>query len=96
MTTTRALQSMTPEQFIGSYGTDWTPGVLSEHVELFQAQGGVIRTSASGRIRWAVAGALVAPVVCSELVAVRTEDGVITGRCGAHADAADGRCEGHR
>lgn len=84
------------ELHVGHYGVTYRPGVLTEHVDAFIAAGGRIRPAASGSgLLWAVlpSGA-VAPVVCSELVWIDTEDGRIDGRCGFNA-GADGRCARH-
>lgn len=104
--TTRGGYTLDAESMIGyygigeavSYGDDYgiayRRGLLAEHVEHFVAAGGTVRTAASGR-RWAAVGiAPAVPIVCSEIIAITTEDGPSDGRCGLDADA-DGFCEGH-
>lgn len=93
MTTT----TPTAEHFVGSYGATWRAGVLSEHLDRFLAAGGRTRPAASGSGRtWALLpdGAVVT-VVCSELVALVTEDGIVSGRCGADAVVDGAYCAGH-
>jgi hypothetical protein len=91
-------RAQAPQDFIGSYGSTWRAGVISEHVPAFVAAGGQVRPAASGSgLSWAVmtdANGWALPVVCSALVAVYTEDGAQTGRCGADA-TVDGSCPGH-
>lgn len=84
-----------PAQFIGSYGQNWNAGLLSEHVASFVAAGGTVRGAASGSgAAWAVVDGVAYPVVCSEIVEVHTEDGPMSGRCGARA-TVDGLCAHH-
>ena len=81
--------------FLGSYGPEWRTGVVVDHVEMFVAAGGTVRPAASGSgASWAVVDGIAYPVVCGELVAIRTEDGVTDGRCGSPA-TVDGCCAGH-
>lgn len=87
----------TATDYVGSYGPTWRTGVLSEHLSAFTAAGGGLRAAASGSgLLWAVpaARAAVVPVVCSEIVEIPTEDGPVSGRCGADA-TADGMCPAH-
>lgn len=84
-----------PETFIGAYGQQWRAGLLSEHLDLFVRAGGTHRPSRSLGAGWAVIGTKAYPVVCSEIVRVDTEDGPVSGRCGANALARTGTCERH-
>lgn len=84
-----------PDRFVGAYGQDWREGVLSEHLDLFRRAGGVHRPSAGDGAGWAVIDGRAVPVVCSEVVRVDTEDGPVSGRCGANALDATGTCEAH-
>ena len=86
----------TPQEFIGGYGQTWRPGVISEQVPAFIASGGIVRPAASGSgLSWAVTpDGTAVPVVCSDLVEIWTEDGSMSGRCGADA-TVNGACEGH-
>lgn len=84
-----------PERFIGSYGTDWKNGLLSEHLDMFARAGGVVRGAASGSgAAWAVVDGVAYPVVCSEIISVPTEDGPVSGRCG-HVAVRLGACADH-
>lgn len=84
-----------PETFIGFYGNNWARGLLSEHADLFVQAGGVIRTSPSARTSRAVLpDGSTAPVVCSEIIRIDTEDGPQSGRCGLLAER-DGCCDSH-
>jgi hypothetical protein len=87
---------MTPEQMIGFYGQDWKRGLLVDHVEAFKVAGGEIREAASGSGRaWAIVPGLpAAPVVCGDIIRVDTEDGPVSGNCGAPA-GAQGACDFH-
>lgn len=93
--TTHLTTDTDPARFIGSYGQAWRSGLLSEHLDLFVRAGGTHRPSRSDGAGWAVVEGKAFPVVCSELVRVDTEDGPISGRCGANALAETGTCEGH-
>lgn len=84
-----------PARFIGSYGTDWKPGVLVEHLEAFVLAGGIVRPAASGSgALWAVVDRRAYRVVCAEIIEVATEDGPISGRCGQPVKR-HGACERH-
>lgn len=91
----RLTTTTAPQDFIGLYGDRWKEGLLSEHLELFIAAGGVHRPSRSDGAGWAVIDRRAVPVVCSEIVEVWTEDGRMDGRCGANALAASGTCPAH-
>lgn len=95
MTPTYLSPDTDPERFVGAYGQTWRPGVLSEHLALFQSAGGVHRPSQHGGAGWAVIDGRAVPVVCSELVRIDTEDGPQSGRCGANALDATGTCDAH-
>lgn len=84
-----------PERFIGSYGQTWRSGLLSEHLDLFRRAGGTHRPSRNAGAGWAVIDGKAVPVVCSEIVRVDTEDGPVSGRCGANALDATGTCHAH-
>ena len=85
-----------PAEFIGRYGPDWRDGLLSEHLDLYRRAGGEFRRPSHGAgAGWAVIDGLAVPVVCSELVRIDTEDGPVSGRCGAKAYAATGTCDAH-
>lgn len=86
----------TAEDFVGGYGPTYKTGVLSEHGASFTAAGGRISPAASGSGReWAVLPSGEAlPVVCSELIEIATEDGMVSGRCGTPS-TVDGMCVPH-
>lgn len=91
----RSIETFTPEQFIGSYGSDWKWGVLFDHLEAFDAAGGEVRGASSGTGRvWAIVDRRAYPVVCGELIRVDTEDGPISGRCGLPIEVGPS-CEAH-
>lgn len=90
LTTTTA-----PADFIGAYGQQWRQGLLSEHLDLFVRAGGTHRPSRSLGAGWAVIDGKAIPVVCSEIVRVDTEDGPVSGRCGANALDATSTCDAH-
>lgn len=83
------------ERFIGGYGPDFQPGVLSEHAADFVVAGGGFRVAASGRVWAVIPGGRAVPVVCSEIIQVETEDGPISGRCGTPATGDFGACPFH-
>lgn len=85
----------TPADFLGMYGQTWRQGLLSEHLDLFVRAGGTHRPSRSLGAGWAVVDGKAWPVVCSEIVRVDTEDGPVSGRCGANALARTGTCDRH-
>ena len=84
-----------PELFIGAYGPTWREGLLSEHLDAFVRAGGTHRPSRSRGAGWAVIDGKAIPVVCSEVVRIDTEDGPISGRCGANALASSMTCDDH-
>lgn len=84
-----------PWEIVGMYGPDFTRGVLSEHIGLADRYGVEIRELASGR-QVAVVDGYAVPIVCSEVIWIRTEDGKIDGRCGQPVARGDHFCcEGH-
>lgn len=83
---------------VAAYGDGREPallGVLSEHLPLVERDrlGWVHRTASR---EWAVDAATgkAFPVLCSELIAVYTEDGMGDGRCGLRATDL-GCCDNH-
>ena len=85
-----ALEAAEVANLVGSYGVDWEPGVLIDHLdqvpERFLVDDGTAIEVHGERY----------PVVCGDLIEVPTEDGPISGRCGiqiASRDAAG--CPGH-
>lgn len=92
----RDLRTATPEQHVAAYGLAWVLGVLAEHLPSFFAAGGIVRPAASGSgASWAVLpDGTARPVVCGDVIAIPTEDGAVSGRCGLRA-TVDGACEGH-
>jgi hypothetical protein len=82
----------------GSYGQDWTQGVLAEHlpagVELKVVASGkllALRPIEGRKMLEAV------PVLCGEIVEIYTEDGRMDGRCGLPVHGIDGfACPGHQ
>ncbi len=84
----------------GEHHIVYRQGVLSDHIESFLAAGGgttlvVGPGTDAPQVTYAVLpdGSRV-PVVCSEVIPVRTEDGPSDGRCG-HDATVDGMCEWH-
>lgn len=70
-------------------------GLLVDDIGAFEGLGGIIRTSASGCVEWAVTPEGRAfPVTCGDIVERWSEDGSYTDRCGSIADG-DGACAGH-
>lgn len=82
------------QDYTGMYGPDWREGVLSEHVHRAVGDGCEERQDGDRHYIVDAYGATVT-VVCSELIRVYTEDGPITGRCGAPVDKRGYACEGH-
>lgn len=86
-----------PEVVIGDdpeFGLIYGPeneGIISEHLHAAQVP---TRRLAGGR--WvAVIDGYAVPVLCPDVIAINTEDGPGTGRCGDYVDAEGGLCEGH-
>ncbi len=93
--TAPARRVLTPSEFVGGYGPDWTRGVLSEHLESFVKAGGTWKRARSGSGQvWAIVEGKAYSFVCSEIVPIDTEDGVVAGRCGQVA-TVEGSCEHH-
>ena len=91
-----ARRTLTLEDLVSGYGQSWTSGIISEHLGLVEALGGRVHTTLSGR-QWVTEakGGRAIPVLCSEIVAIYTEDGETSGRCGAPALATEGACQAH-
>jgi len=90
-------RTLTLEDLVSGYGQDWTSGIISEHLYRVEALGGRIHVAGTGRMWVAPAkGGVAIPVLCSEIVAVYTEDGEISGRCGLPALVEDGACDAHQ
>jgi hypothetical protein len=96
----------TPEELVGQYGTNTERdddgytivvgrrSLLIDHTDLFETAGGTIRVGKHST--WAVLpGGEAVPVVCGDLVPVRTEDGPSDARCGCNVVGDRGACEGH-
>lgn len=84
-------------QLTSGYGQNWRPGILTEHLMQVEASGLAVRVAASGA-NWVHDPRTTepaVPLVCSELVKVWTEDGPISGRCGAQVYGDAGACVGH-
>lgn len=83
---------------VGCYGQTWRQGVLSDHLHQAEQAGAKVRLLASGTHVVVLPGGVVEPVLCSEIVEVWTEDGVIDGRCGIPVMRGAGHfcCEGHQ
>lgn len=95
MPMTRTMTSLERSRAIGFYGPRWRQGILSEHLHLVDLLDGV-RIVRGGIATFVVddqAGGRAYPVLCSELVEIRTEDGPVVGRCG-RTMTDDGACEG--
>lgn len=82
------------DDLTGCYGPEWRQGVLSDHLG-YVSERARIRTSASGARTYVTEDRSTWPVLCSELIAIRTEDGVIDGRCGDYVVDGGPCCEGH-
>lgn len=81
------------DRFVGAYGPEYMPGVLTEHLGLLPYDN--VRLLASGTPVVVNDDGTAYPVVCSELIEIRTEDGPITGRCGVRVHGDAPTCEGH-
>jgi hypothetical protein len=98
MNTKYLTKDSTLDDFTGSYGHQWKTGILSEHRMVADTTPNIrFHNSASGAT-WAYdTNDLRHPavrVVCSEVIEIGTEDGPVSGRCGA--PTIDGYfCEGH-
>jgi len=84
-----------PYDFIGAYGPDWERGIISEHLPRFEKVGGRVHTLASGREIAVLPDGTTAPIVCSHLIWINTEDGRVDGRCGAPVAKGRWACPGH-
>lgn len=77
----------------GCYGQDWKQGLLVDHVMEAEHNGFRVVTLTRTR-RLVCEDGKTFPVVCGDLIAVRTEDGMIDGRCGLVANL-EGACDAH-
>lgn len=85
-----ALEEAEVANLVGSYGVDWEPGLLVDHLdqvpERFLVDDGIAIEVHGERY----------PVVCGELIEVPTEDGPVSGRCGTQIASRDAAgCPGH-
>lgn len=85
-----ALEEAEVANLVGSYGVDWEPGLLVDHLdqvpERFFVDDGIAIEVHGERY----------PVVCGELISVPTEDGPVSGRCGIQIASRDAvGCPGH-
>lgn len=82
------------DDFVGVYGNGpFRQGIISEHVPAAARAGLTYRALSRSGIIVDPEGRT-APVLCSELIRVDTEDGPVSGRCGALANL-DGVCDRH-
>lgn len=83
-------------RYVGSYGSQWRQGVVTDHVRHALDDGYSVRVFKSGRTFLVPdAGGVPIPVLCGELVPIRTEDGILEGRCGDYVLHNDFACPGH-
>lgn len=83
------------ETLVSNYGEAYQfTGVLTEHLALVAPE--AIRNFASGRKVVAADSGHAYFVCCSELIEVHTEDGPMSGRCGAPVYGEDWACPGHQ
>jgi hypothetical protein len=75
---------------VGSYGPEWTQGVLAEHCHSAH-----VHRLASGN-RVVILDNLTYPILCGEIVEIPTEDGLIDGRCGARVEGDNFACPSHQ
>lgn len=82
------------QEATGAYGPAWETGVLVDHAH--RLVDATVRVFASGAV-YAVpsGGGAPVPVVCGDLIELHTEDGPMSGRCGAPVDGDRGACAGH-
>jgi len=85
-----ALEAAEVANLVGSYGPDWEPGLLIDHLdqvpERFLVDDGTAIEVHGERY----------PVVCGDLISVPTEDGPVSGRCGTRIASRDAAgCPGH-
>lgn len=84
----------TIEDLTGLYGPGpFTAGIISDHLHLAE-KNPALRVHVTANRMWVVpvAGGKAVPVLCSEVIEVRDEDGVHSGRCGAPAHPTTGVC----
>lgn len=84
-----------PSDYVGMYGQDYTRGVLSDHLYHFAGQGNGEQVDETGHLTVTVDG-VEEPVLCSEIIAIHTEDGPMSGRCGYRVLPGDFACESHQ
>lgn len=97
MPTLREFETTDPIfAFAGAYGPRWREGILIDHVDAAQRAGHVLVRTGSGH-GWMhpATGGRAIRVVCGELIKISTEDGPVSGRCGAPALLDTGRCDVH-
>lgn len=92
---TNTSRRHTLDSLTSGYGRAWKPGILTEHVHLLGDSVRVAVTTAGRTWAYPAGGGKAVPVVCSELIEVRTEDGPIVGRCGIQVLHDRFACEGH-
>jgi hypothetical protein len=81
-------------EFTGTYGnTRRRHGIISEHVPAALRAGLTVRVLNLSAIVVDPSGRTI-PILCSELIRVDTEDGPMSGRCGALANL-NGVCDVH-
>jgi hypothetical protein len=84
------------DRLVATYGdAHRRTGILSEHRSLAAIAGLRERKLAAGTSWLVAADGRAFPVLCSELIEVATEDGPVSGRCGALASDPLGMCPGH-
>lgn len=84
-----------PETLVARYGDGYEfTGVLTEH--LYLGPEGRVRNFASGRKVVVADSGHVYFTCCSELIEIHTEDGPMSGRCGAPVYGEDWACPGHQ
>lgn len=70
-------------------------GVLSEWEGIAEEAGMIVRTTATSRWVTGPKGGAAFPILCSELIPVETEDGIVSGRCGQAVTVDSAWCPGH-
>lgn len=80
----------------GVYGPDYRHGVLTDHLGRLVEAGVDLHVTASGRRVAIFEDGSSLPILCSEIVPLYTEDGVVDGRCGRYVRNDDDACPGHQ
>lgn len=89
------MKTYAVEDLVARYGRDYEfEGVLTEHLRL--APDAVVRNFASGRQVIVGSDGRAHFTCCSEVIAIDTEDGPMSGRCGGPVFGDDGACRGHQ